>query len=594
MSEEQFNINSITAEVIHNQLTEITKTLTGELKQAWQKHFASFKRYLQYGQRKHWSTKTLLYKDRAVPLTEIYVGTRFFSNATNDGINEYDVLDQLLRGKNILISATAGSGKSFFSKYLFLALLSSKNKVPLLIELRNLNDSGRDIIQQISFDLKSSGVSATESVIYGWLKSGKFVLILDGYDELNKDKLQSINSQIKDLSDELGESSLVVTTRPNEQLEYFSNFDVYNVLPLSKSQAISLVKKLNYDKKIKERFLSELEEVAFEKHKDFLSNPLLLTIMLMTYGEIAEIPSKMHVFYEQAFDALFFRHDSSKGMYTREKHTGLAIDDFKDMLSAVSASGYIRSKISFSNSELISYIRKAKKTTGNRSLSPELFKQDLLESVCILIADGSYYTYNHRSFQEYFSALFLVQLAVDDKFPIYRKFLARGAWDNSLVLAFEMQQNRVEADFIRPYIRTYSEIIDEGDPLKLLSLWFNSFVVRWIGSKSKGQPHYGIEKTTEFFNFYLLLERLYRNIAGRNWPNQGRLLSKKAFIEEFGFSDERHIIPLEEISAENIALLERLGVIEFTRRRLNFLKWLKGYLNKKQDRMEVENIEEWM
>ncbi len=62
----------------------------------------------------------------------------------------------------------------------------------------------------------------------------------------------------------------------NQFEELYSN-------PLSKEQALSLIKKIEYDQNIKEKFYKELDEYLYDKYETFASNPLLLTIMLLTF-----------------------------------------------------------------------------------------------------------------------------------------------------------------------------------------------------------------------------------------------------------------------------------------------------------------------
>lgn len=45
--------------------------------------------------------------------------------------------------------------------------------------------------------------------------------------------------------------------------------------------------------------------------------------MLLTFEQYAEVPSKMHIFYREAFAALSVKHDASKGAYKRVLKTGL-------------------------------------------------------------------------------------------------------------------------------------------------------------------------------------------------------------------------------------------------------------------------------
>ncbi len=59
---------------------------------------------------------------------------------------------------------------------------------------------------------------------------------------------------------------------------------------------------------------------------DYFENPLLLSIMLITYQDSALIPVQLHNFYSSAFDALFFRHDATKAGFRRPTKTEMDID----------------------------------------------------------------------------------------------------------------------------------------------------------------------------------------------------------------------------------------------------------------------------
>ena len=89
----------------------------------------------------------------------------------------------------------------------------------------------------------------------------------------------------------------------NQFEELYSN-------PLSKEQALSLIKKIEYDQNIKEKFYKELDEYLYDKYETFASNPLLLTIMLLTFESRVSIPDKLNDFFEQAFTTLFHTHDA--------------------------------------------------------------------------------------------------------------------------------------------------------------------------------------------------------------------------------------------------------------------------------------------
>jgi len=105
------------------------------------------------------------------------------------------------------------------------------------------------------------------------------------------------------------------------------------VQPLDINQVTALIGKLKYDDKIKRKFVQRIKADLYSKHQSFLSSPLLATMMLLTFDQFADIPEKIHLFYEQAFDTLFAKHDATKEAYKRQSQTKLPIDVFKKALA---------------------------------------------------------------------------------------------------------------------------------------------------------------------------------------------------------------------------------------------------------------------
>lgn len=172
------------------------------------------------------------------------------------------------------------------------------------------------------------------------------------------------------------------------------------------NDATELVRRLPEDEELKEKFISDLHKDLFNRHKSFLSNPLLLSIMLLTYGISADIPKKLSIFYNQAYEALFQRHDAIKGGFQRDRHCDLDIQDFSRVFSAFCILTLDKRLFQFSRSDAISYLDKAKDLV-NITVNSEDFLEDLLQSICFLVEDGLLLVFAHRSFQEYFSAKFI-------------------------------------------------------------------------------------------------------------------------------------------------------------------------------------------
>ena len=186
------------------------------------------------------------------------------------------------------------------------------------------------------------------------LRENMFILILDGLDEVEHDRRPNVERQIANLREAYPKLSIVVASRPDDRLTAWAKFRVYHIQPMNKVQVTKLISKLPYDRELRKRFIDEVDKNLYERHASFLSNPLLATMMLMTFDQFAEIPDKIHIFYEQAFETLFFRHDTGKqAAFRRKMYTDLAINDFKNCVSALCVSSYFKNKLSFSEAEIL-------------------------------------------------------------------------------------------------------------------------------------------------------------------------------------------------------------------------------------------------
>jgi Cdc6-like AAA superfamily ATPase len=84
--------------------------------------------------------KTLLNPQTPADFLAIYATQRF--QAQNRLFDHYGMVDYVRnKANNIIIAGSGGSGKSMFTRYLWLSLfVHSDGKIPLFIELRNINN----------------------------------------------------------------------------------------------------------------------------------------------------------------------------------------------------------------------------------------------------------------------------------------------------------------------------------------------------------------------------------------------------------------------------------------------------------------------
>lgn len=395
--------------------------------------------------------KTILNRAEPVELLSLYVNTKF--NINNKPMDDYTVIEKIHDLRRVVISGLGGGGKTIFMKYLWLSLFNDpKGKIPIFIELRRINDfTSDDLLTYIYRSIVDVRSKVTEKVFQKATSEGVFTFLLDGFDEVSEDRKQSIEKQILKLSHENPKTTIIVSGRPDPRFDAWQVFSTLNVLPLKQDQTIELISKLNYDRQTKRRFSERVKKDLYKSHESFLSSPLLTTMMLLTFDQFADIPEKIYIFFEQAFDTLFLRHDATKEGFQRKKHTDLPIDRFKRYFSYFCLITYYEQKLEFSETDMRAYAEKAFEANAVDVKAGEFIK-DIVESVCIMQREGLNFIFTHRSFQEYFTAYCLANFIEDNFEDILSQLVSRRN-DTVISMLLDMQRDKTESKFIIPALK---------------------------------------------------------------------------------------------------------------------------------------------
>ncbi|MBQ8527219.1 MAG: hypothetical protein IJ429_01980 [Lachnospiraceae bacterium] len=422
----ELNVNEITAEVISDLAKSSAKFVCEKLTKVCKDvvvkneidYGGAFEKYLTEAERHISKAKTILYGQIPHDLYSFFVCMGIRNKETT--IDTSDVNNILNIGHKIIISGTGGIGKSMLMRHFFLNTISTTSYIPVLIELRGLNElaSTEISIEQYMYKtLTIFGFELQEEYFKYSLETGCYLILFDGYDEVKNAISNKVTQEIINFSNKYSENPIIVSSRPLQEFVGWSDFAEYSAMPLTKQQALSLISKLEYDEEIKRKFYNQLDKELFEKYNSFATNPLLLTIMLMTFEERVSIPDSKTDFYEQAFSTLFHRHDAmKKGKFEREKESGLGYEDFKKVFSYFCFRSFFKNQYEFSENAVLENIAKAKeKVYAFGDFENLAFLNDMTKAVCMLIHEGLNYRFSHRSFQEYFAAVYTMQLSDDEQ-----------------------------------------------------------------------------------------------------------------------------------------------------------------------------------
>lgn len=341
-------------------------------------------------------------------------------NFNGEEIDTSTVEPLLQISKNLLILGTGGVGKSMLIRYLFLDTAEYEGYIPVLIELRRIgaqSSGALSILDLIYSCMKDFDVELPKEQFEYSLQLGKYLFLFDGFDEVKSSLAKETAEAIQKFSAKYPKNSFIVTSRPKPETSPLETFTVMEPMPLSKEQAVDLASRIWPEDEKTREFCRQLRETLYEKHKDFAENPLLLTMMFLTFMRNSSIPEHLSDFYKKSYDALYSAHDNQdKGCYRRDfACKSLDENEFKQILSHFCFQSYFKETYEFSEEEIVHFLQKSLDKLGFEGVKPADYLKDLRNVVCMIIKDGDIYRFSHRSFQAYFAAYYTAHALTDEQ-----------------------------------------------------------------------------------------------------------------------------------------------------------------------------------
>jgi len=349
----------------------------------------------------------------------------------------------------VIVTGSGGSGKTMIMRHLLISAIESRAKTPVFYELRQQNQQQEPLRVSALRSLQSFGLEVDDEYMERALEGGHFCIMLDGFDELAYAHRRVVAAEIQKMAQRYPRNWFILSSRPDPQLQGWDGFVQLQIQPLDLEGAVELVQKLPFENPVKDRFVADLDAGLFARHKSFLSNPLLLSIMLLTYSDVAHIPTKLSVFYTQAYESLFQKHDALKGGFQRERRSGLDIQDFAKAFAAFCVQSYDQRAFSFPPTRALEFFEGARQIT-HLTYDSEAILHDSIQAVCLLLEEGVDVTFAHRSFQEYFVAKFISACPAAVKGQLIRRFAPSVESDKVVSLLHELDPYAVEEEYVLP------------------------------------------------------------------------------------------------------------------------------------------------
>jgi len=375
----------------------------------------------------------------------------------------------------IVIKGNAGAGKTIFLRRHAVLRMRQSECLCFLLELRYLNNNGMKLFDFIRDKVLSTGW-ITDYAFRHLLKLGKIEFLLDALDEVNIERRGALLDELAEIRDKHPQFRFIITTRYGDEYSAVPDATLYHILGFTKVQAIALIHSVEFDQDSKDRFARELDEGLYDRSPDLISSPLLCTILLLTYKRFVSIPEGLHQYYQQAYEVLFSRHDLHKvGGLKRGLRSGLNILEMQSILDYISAISYTAQSLEFSESDFLGLIKDALKVTGLQAKETDI-KNDLIEALSLFVRDGFELRYNHRSFQEYFCAHYIVTAGDELATACLQAVRDRSETDAVLIMAHGLNPEKIDNIWLSKEVDktalNLKALFEEGSHLKLLATAF--------------------------------------------------------------------------------------------------------------------------
>lgn len=387
--------------------------------------------------------------------------------------NLFDLFDV---HKRIIIEDTEGQGKSTILKYILVEIIQKNYAKPILINLKELSTE-TSIFRQIAEMVSPVDKPLDENSIIYFLNDSNTIFLFDGFDEIEIEKKGLISEKLFDFSKKVDvDAKIIITSRPDRSLNPFNNFTFFRIEPLDFNLTKKLIRHYENNSERSNKLINEINKdyLVFNKkgtkksYFQLLKNPLLLSMLCLTFKHNENIPEGKSEYFDQVFDALYSENDSMKySNYCHAKTSNLNKRGFKFLLEHLGEYAYSEDKYSFTNSEfektieqiIDTYFVIERMTLDNRLPESENIIYDLTIAIPMFYIVDNKYTWIHKSFSEYFFSRYLARQDEKNKLAKVSKIIRdaskmSNAYD---ILDFytEYDKNFFEKQFVAPFLNNY-------------------------------------------------------------------------------------------------------------------------------------------
>ncbi|KYC42143.1 signal transduction protein [Scytonema hofmannii PCC 7110] len=387
----------------------------------------------------------------------------------------------------LMVLGKPGAGKTTFLKYLAIRCINGEfqsARIPLFITLKEFAETPQQpdlkefIIQQL---LKLYNNFITDDLIIELINYGKFLILLDGLDEVREEDSSRVISQIQQFSEQYYNNQFVITCRIAAREYTFEQFVEVEVADFNNEQISDFVNKwfqVQEDAVKAKLFMQKLQDS--QPIKELATNPLLLTLLCLVFEERADFPTNRSELYKEGLDVLFKKWDVKRNIERDRVYRKMSLQRKEDLLSQIAFNTFEKGKYFFKQKEVeeqitiyICNLFDVKTSDWELQMdSVQVLKSIEAQHGLLVERARGIYSFSHITFQEYFTAREIVCSSHQEKaLKSLVSHLTEKRWQEVFLLTVGMLKN---ADDLLQLIKQQINTVLTGDEkLQQFLTWVN-------------------------------------------------------------------------------------------------------------------------
>ncbi len=378
----------------------------------------------------------------------------------------------------LTILGKPGAGKTTFLKYLAIQCIEGKilgHRLPIFITLKDFAEAANqpnllEYIAQFNRDLFLQEI----------FQQGKALVLLDGLDEVREEDSKRILKEIRDCSHQFRENHFIMTCRIAAREYTFEKFTEVEIADFDFTQISNFATKWFKDKSVKpEKFINSL--LDNDRIQELATNPLLLTLLCLTFEETGNFPANRSELYKEGLDVLLKKWDAKRGIDRDQVYKKLSPQRKEDLLSKIALTTFEAGDYFFKQKEAERYITQYIRNLPGASTEEEALQVDskvVLNSIeaqhgLLIERAKGIYSFSHLTFHEYFTAREIIinqQPSSNALHNLVNHLLDDIRWREVFMLAVEMSPS---ADNLFNLMKNKIDELNKDENIQEFLTWLN-------------------------------------------------------------------------------------------------------------------------